>query len=376
MIAHFVTVHPRDDSRILSKEVATLARSLDEEVRLYVQDGLGDEFSTAYNCRIVDTGPRLKRIPRMTLGAWRMIRALLRDRPRVAHFHDPELLPWALLLRLRGIKVVYDVHEDVPRQVTRNPTLPGWAKVILPPLVSFTEWFAALFLNGIVTTAPAVTARFPRAKTVEVRNFPLLNELHKPNPTPMRDRPVEFAYVGSISEDRNIYGMIRAVAQLRHPTARFRLAGTFAVPEVHRRAEAMPEWSSVVRFEGWTNREGLADILADARAGLVILKPVEHEMHTLPIKLFEYMAAGIPVISSDFPLWRSFVDDAQCGLLVDPMNLNAVVEAMRWIIDHPDEAEAMGKRGRQAMVDRYCWNTEAETLLTFYRDQLGVSSAA
>lgn len=370
MIIHFTTVHPRDDSRIRSKELTSLARAFNGEVALYVQDGLGDEADPGEGYRIVDTGPRLSRLPRMIIGGWRMFRAVARARPRVAHFHDPELLPWAMLLRLSGIKVVYDVHEDVPQQVKHNPRLPWLAQRLLPPFVSLAEGIGAVLLNGFVVPTQTIFRRFPAHKTVLVRNFPLLEELQSPSPTPMRDRPLEFTYVGAISEVRNIYAMIEAVARTQ-PPARLRLAGRFAVAETEERAKAMPEWSSV-RFEGWKSREGVASILADGRAGLVLLKPVAHEMLTLPIKLFEYMAAGLPVISSDFPVWREIVESADCGLMVDPLDLDAMTAAMQWILDNPDQAEAMGDRGRRAVEDHYNWEPEGAALVAFYRDRLGM----
>lgn len=370
MIIHFTTVHPRDDSRIRSKELATLATIYGDGVSLYVQDGLGGEIDPAAGYAVVDTGPRLRRVARMLLGGWRMFRAVSRARPRVAHFHDPELIPWALLLRLQGIKVVYDVHEDVPRQVRHNPGLPRLAQQILPPFVSLAEWIAGVVFSGFVVPTDTVKKRFPSGRTVMVRNFPRLEELQSPSSRPMRDRPLQFTYVGAISEVRNIYAMIDAVTRTT-PAARLRLAGKFAVPETERKARAMPEWASV-QFEGWKSREGVADILADGRAGLVLLKPVEHEMVTLPIKLFEYMAAGLPVISSDFPVWRGIVENAGCGLMADPLDLDAIVAAMQWIIDNPDEAEAMGRRGRLAVENQYNWEPEGAALVAFYRDQLGV----
>ena len=373
MIVHFSTVHPREDSRIRSKEVDTLARELGEEVCLLVQDGLGDEVDANLGYRVVDTGPRLGRIRRMTVGAWRIIKAVRRERPSVAHFHDPELLPWAILLRFSGIKVVYDVHEDVPQQVSRNPSLPGWAQRLLPPVVSLAEWIGARLISGIVAASPTIADRFPKDKTVLVRNFPLLDELHGPDPTPMGERPPEFTYIGTISEDRNIYRMIEAVSRVPGGQARLRLAGKFSIQETQRNAERMPEWASV-KFEGWVSREGVAKLLADGRAGLVVLKPVPHEMLTLPIKLFEYMAAGMPVISSDFPIWREIVDSAQCGLLVDPTSTDEIVAAMQWMLDNPQQAQAMGERGRKAVVERFNWNIEARTLVEFYRQRLGVDS--
>ncbi len=374
MIIHFTTVHPRDDSRIRSKEMATLARAFGGDVRLYVQDGRGDEIDPDLGYRIVDTGPRLRRIPRMVTGAWRMIRAVARARPAVAHFHDPELLPWALLLRLQGIKVVYDVHEDMPEQVKHNPGLPPLAQKMLPPFVAVAEWIGARLINGIVAPTVTITDRFQAKKSILVRNFPILEELHTPNATPMQERPAEFAYVGYISEVRNIYAMVEAVARLRDQGARLRLVGTFAIEETENRAKAMPEWASV-RFDGWASRREVAAALGDARAGLVVLRPVAHEMLTLPIKLFEYMAAGLPVIASDFPLWRRIVEDAGCGLLVDPLDVGAIADAMRWILDHPKEAQAMGQRGRRAVEERFNWNHEAAILTEFYRDRLGVAAS-
>ena len=87
------------------------------------------------------------------------------------------------------------------------------------------------------------------------------------------------------------------------------------------------------------------------------------------------MAAGLPVIASDFPVWRAIVDGAQCGLLVDPLDEQAIASAMRWMLDHPEEAEAMGRRGRAAVEQQFNWDHEASTLIAFYRKQLALTGA-
>jgi glycosyltransferase involved in cell wall biosynthesis len=373
MISHFTTVHPRDDSRIRSKEVASTMRGLGS-VALYVQDGLGNEMDPRWKFPVVDTGPRLPRLQRMTLGGWRMFRALWTSKPFAAHFHDPELLPWAILLKMAGIKVVYDVHEDMPQQVKHNPGLPRWAQRILPPFVTMAEWAAGKIFDGFVVPTQTIADRFPSHKTVLVRNFPILEELHSPNAAPMDQRPPHFAYVGYISEVRNIFGMMTAASHLHQRDVKLRLVGSFAIPETEQKARSVPEWSTSVVFEGWASRERVGEILGDVRAGLVVLKPVEHEMLTLPIKLFEYMAAGLPVIASDFPLWRSIVDGAQCGILVDPLDSEAIARAMQWILDHPEQAAEMGRRGRLAVERDYNWQPEADRLIDFYSHKLGVTS--
>lgn len=375
MIIHFTTVHPRDDSRIRSKEMAALATAF-ENVSLYVQDGMGNEQDGKLGYAIVDTGPRLPRLKRMIIGGWRMFRAVLRARPKVAHFHDPELLPWAMLLRLFGIAIVYDVHEDMPEQVKHNPGLPSWAQRILPPFVGMAEWTGARLFDGLAVPTQTIANRFPVQKTVLVRNFPILEELHQPNSAPIKDRQPHFAYVGYISEVRNIFGMMQAVAGLPDPSARLRLVGSFAIQETEDKARSMAEWDSSVLFEGWASRERVGEILGEVQAGLVVLKPVEHEMLTLPIKLFEYMAAGLPVIASDFPVWRNIVDDAGCGVLVDPLDPASIAAAMRWVLDNPDEAAEMGRRGRAAVEQKYNWGPEAGRLIAYYRERLGVHASS
>jgi glycosyltransferase involved in cell wall biosynthesis len=372
MIIHFTTVHPRDDSRIRSKEVASLARAFGD-VSLYVQDGLGNERDSILGYSVVDTGPRLPRLKRMMVGGWRMFRAVWKAKPHVAHFHDPELLPWAILLRVVGVKIIYDVHEDMPQQVKHNPGLPPWAQRILPPFVAVAEWVGGRIFDGLAVPTQTIADRFPPRKTILVRNFPMLEELHLPHAAPMTERPLHFAYVGYISEVRNIFGMMQAVAKLADPAARLRLVGSFAIQDTEDRARAMPEWQQWVQFEGWASRQQVGQILGDVRGGLVVLQPVEHEMLTLPIKLFEYMAAGLPVIASDFPVWRPIVDGAQCGILVDPLDPSAIAGAMRWLIDHPDAAAEMGARGRAAVERDYSWLPEAERMISFYRSRFGLT---
>lgn len=363
-IIHFSTVHLRDDSRIRSKMMASLHGRYPGQVTLLVQDGLGNEADVE-GYSVIDTGPKLNRLWRMSLGGWRMFRAVLKEKPAVAHFHDPELIPWAALLRAFGVRIIYDVHEDYPEAVSENYRLPAFARKTLPTIVRAIEWVGGSLFDGIVAVTSQIEGRFPKQKTVQVRNWPILDEFHSPIGRPMAERPREVAYIGTITQNRNIIGMLEAIHSLRHTNVQLRLAGDFTVENDRALAQAHASWD-LVRFDGWVARAGVADILASARAGLVVLKPIEHETLTLPIKLFEYMAAGVPVISSDFPLWREIVENVGCGLLVDPMRPDEIAEAIQWIIDNPESAEEMGARGRKAVVDQFNWGQEAKQLFQLY----------
>ena len=362
----FSTVHSRGDTRIRVKETASLAEGLGAGIGLYVQDGKGPECDEVSGVAVVDTGaPPGGRARRMVLGAWRMYRAVRAARPEVAHFHDPELIPVGLALKLSGIKVVYDVHEDVPRQILGKHWISPWLRRPVSWATEAFEWLAGRAFDGVVAATPTIARRFPDHKTATVQNFPILAELVAPDPVPYAQRPPHFAYVGGITGIRGSREMVEAIRQVTEPECRLQLAGGFSPAAYGNELAALPGWERVA-FHGWASRPEVASILGNVRAGLVLFHPAPNHLDAQPNKMFEYMAAGLPIIASDFPLWREIVDGAGCGLLVDPQDSAAIAEAMEWLLANPEEAEAMGQRGREAVERQYNWAPEAEKLLALY----------
>jgi glycosyltransferase involved in cell wall biosynthesis len=367
-ITHLTTVHTRTDTRIRVKQTASLAAETGDQVGLFVQDGQGGEKDTTTGLEVVDTGPRLSsRSLRMSLGAWRMWRAVRRARPKVAHFHDPELIPVGLLLKLSGVKVVYDVHEDVPRQILGKFWIPVVFRKTVAWAMEAVEWIAGRCFDAIVPATSKIANRFPVDKTVVVQNFPLLKELVAPEWIPYDQRPRHFAYVGGITRARGAKEMVSAIGKLSCGDAVLRLAGAFTPQALQAEVETLEGWNRV-DFLGWADRKQVAELLGNVRAGLVVLHPTERYPDAYPVKMFEYMAAGLPVIASDFALWRQIVDGAGCGILVHPQDPDAIANAMQWMLDHPDEAEAMGRRGRAAVEENYNWEREAEKLIGLYKE--------
>ena len=370
-IVQVTTIHPRSDTRIFLKAARTLYQVFPGDVLLMVADGLGSTgTSVCGDVPIHDLGclPG-HRISRVLIGNWRAFNVLRRLKPKVVHFHDPELLPLGFGLKILGIKVVYDMHEDFPKVAVGRSRMPRAFRILLSGIMRVAEWAASLTFDLMVAATPSISRRFPRNNTVVVQNFPIASELFSESKIKFIDRPPAFAFIGYISRERAAVQMIQALGLVKRPEVRLELAGVFSPPSLHEEIKTEKGWEHV-NFHGPVNRGKMADILAKVRAGLVLYHPLPNHFDAQPNKMFEYMSAGLPVIASDFPLWRKIVDGAGCGLLVDPMSSQKISKALGWILDHPLEAEAMGRRGKEAVKHMYNWGTEGARLINAYQERL------
>lgn len=367
-LIHFTTVHSRTDTRIRVKEVATLAKFWPGRVALFVQDGKDDEDADGF--LIHDTGtPFEGRLWRMTFGAFRMYRAVRKAQPLVAHFHDPELLPWGLLLRLSGIRVIYDVHEDVPRQLQHKPWASAYGKRIVGLIAIFAylvfEKLALKLLDGIIIVVPSMWSRLNSNNVFLVSNFPKLEEFSFVQRKPKSSVEDYFIYAGGLTCARGVQEMVSAIGLVGDESVRLKLLGSFSERSFEQRIRQESSWKRV-DFLGWADRATLTESLSEAIAGLVLLHPTPQYRVAYPVKLFEYMAAGLPVIASDFPIWRQIIAEVGCGLLVDPMDPQAIAGAMQWMLDNRHEAAEMGQRGRLAVECNYNWEAESVVLVELY----------
>lgn len=153
------------------------------------------------------------------------------------------------------------------------------------------------------------------------------------------------------------------------PDVELKLAGKFGNNKTYDTAKSIESWKKV-DFLGFVDRNQIKEILSSSKVGLVVLHPKINFIDSLPIKMFEYMAAGIPVIASNFPLWEDIINKNKCGICVDPLNVKEITEAIQWIFDNPEEAKKMGENGRKAVEDKYNWEEESKKLIALYNNIL------
>jgi glycosyltransferase involved in cell wall biosynthesis len=361
-IVHITTVHGPFDVRIFHKEARAVAA---EGMEVVVIAPHGSSECVGY-ARIVGLPQVAGRFARMTILAWRAYRAARAEGAAIYHFHDPELLLLGLALKIRGHRVVYDVHEDVPRDIMVKDWLPWILRKPLAKAAATVEAIGAMLFDGIVTATPTIASRFPTDRTVVVRNFPSLQEFDSEGGVPYDDRPRHVLYLGAMHEKRGLYDMVDAMDAIDAAhDVRLRLAGALRPTDVDALAKC-GGWKRVDAL-GWCERPRIVEELSHARVGLVVLHPIPTYVDSLPIKLFEYMAAGIPVVASDFPSWRTMIQRADCGILVDPQDSEKIADAVQWLLEHPVEARAMGARGRQAVREEFNWESESRKLVELYR---------
>lgn len=360
-VAHLTSAHPRYDTRIFLKQCVSLATA-GYDTKLIVADGHGHEVRDGVE--IIDVGQAKGRLGRMMISTLRVLGAARRLHAQIYHIHDPELWPAGIVLKALRKKVIFDAHEDLPEQILGKTYIRLAYRRPMARLVAFAERVMARRVDCVVAATPFIRDKFLRhgASSVDIRNYPLLGELSLDS---VRDvgRP-EVCYVGGISLIRGIAELVSALAVTKNDV-RLNLAGQFADARSRDSVASLAGWSRVNEL-GFVSRTDVASILSRSIAGLVTLHPTTAFVTSLPIKMFEYMSAGLPVIASDFPLWRQIINDDNCGICVDPMSPPAIAAAIDQLASEPNMARAMGENGRRAVLERYNWGVEEKKLLELY----------
>ncbi len=364
-VCHITNAHRPEDVRIFHKECVSLAKA-GYEVYL-VQQGESYEKNGVH---IVGFGnPAKNRLERMTQTARRAYEAALAVNADIYHFHDPELLPYGLKLKKRGKKVVFDSHEDTLESILEKEWIPSLARKTVYHWFKGQQEKVCREIDAVITVTPHMTSFFQRlnSQTAQVSNFPILPAEMPPLPG-RSARALVFA--GGISRQWNHHTIIKALEKL--PDCEYILCG-FADAPYLQELQALPAWGHV-RYLGKIPHREVAGLLAQSAVGMAVVdynRNSDWKNGTMGnTKIFEEMLAGLPVVCTDFVLWREFVDRYHCGICVDPQDADAIASAVWYLLDHPEEARQMGENGRRAVKEEFNWNVEERKLLALYEEVL------
>ena len=364
-IVHVTTVHQPFDPRIFYKQLASL-RDAGFDTHLIAPHGRTEQVQGISIHALPRPPARWRRIA-LHPTAFRMAQALNADLYQV---HDPELLPVAFLLRnATGARIVYDMHENYR---TKGPilgralrTLERWAFRWVDHVLIAEESY-----RSIVEADPVSSTYIPNY-------FRPIGDARLGAPAKAGHTPTRLLYTGTLSASRGLRTMVELAARIRRAgrPETIDLVGIC-------RYETQRKWA-----QAWIQEEDLRGLLSRvgwdtyvpastmpphyrrADVGLALFQPHPNHRGSIPTKLYEYLHYGLPLICSDIPLWRRFVERHGCGAVVPPGDPAAVLDVLDEWQAHPERYRRCAENARAA-ASQYRWAEMGERLTRLYRDVL------
>ena len=357
-ICHFSTVHGPFDARIFHKECATLAAAGHEVYFVVPHDR--DETRSGVNIRALPKpGGRFERIFSTTLKA---LKRVLETGAEVVHFHDPELMPCAALLKVMGKRVVYDAHEDVPKDILDKEWVGSRAvRRVVAFLAGAVEWFAARFIfDAIVAATPYIGAKFKRCFVV--RNLPILRLAEEFEAAKVEcDLPL-IIYSGGITRIRGVKNMITAM-EYAGDRARLLLMGEWEDDEFRAECEALPGYRYAI-YAGFVPYGEHFSYIKAGCAGIINFLPLPNHEDALPNKPFEYMACGMPTVMSGFKYWRSVF--RPCAVFADPEDPRDIADKILSVVGNAKLRKYLSANSARMIAEEYSWEAESARIIALY----------
>lgn len=363
-VVHVTSVHVPLDTRIFEKMCKSIQQAGHSIVLVapYIEDTIIDGIP------VRGIKQYRSRIKRLLFGTRQAVRRALEENGDIYHFHDPELIPWAWYLRKRGKIVIFDMHENLPTTIGIKSWIP---RLLRSPLLFVWSRLERLFLKStpVIFAEHSYHKHYSWVRTHKtVLNFPKFEKLQ--NLAISRDEPLAIVYIGGINHNRGSFIMLEILKELKSRSIALELhcIGPTTPKHMHELTARINEFGlDNVHFHGRLPAPEAWKIAAQCHIGLALLQPIPNYTESYPTKMFEYMAMGLPVIVSDFALYRDIVETHQCGINVDPTNIKDAADAIEWLLTHMKEAKVMGEAGRQATRQNFSWVNEERKMLEFYR---------
>ena len=368
-IAHLTSAHPAHDNRIFDRECRYLAaRGYDVTL---IAPHARDE--TIDNVQIRAVPPASSRRQRMSHVVPAVYRRAVEEDADLYHFHDPELIPLALLLRRRNKKVVYDVHEDYPSTIKYSSWLPHRVRGTAALCFREFERYASRRFSALIGANSEITRLISplNPHTIAIGNYPSLKDYpFEPRFDDARYAAGALVSFGGISGRTCTHAIVEALRLIPATVnANLLLGGSVWSKALFTAVTQDPGWSRVTYARELPVRMMLQQLLT-ASVAFILFSPEPNHFGVGSNRFFEALAAGVPVITSNFPNWKELVNGTGCGMAVNPTDPRAIAEAVTYLLSHPAEAAAMGHRGYELAAKQFNWELESCKLDELYRELL------
>lgn len=364
-ICHLTTVHPRFDGRVFQKECVSIAFQ-GYQTYLIVADGLGEQKRK--NVIIYDIGKsRYGRLGRAVFKTTSMFFTARKIKADIYHFHDPELIFSGLLLKIFGCKVVFDIHENLPLQIMHKHWIPKVLRSLISNSYRLFECLACRFFDALLVPQPTMKEEYLKinSNTELIANFvdsSLIN--FESTKAESCSSSCILVHAGALSDTRGLFNMLNAYACLPS-NYNLILAGNISSSDTALKAKQHGCWGEL-DFRGVITSEEVNDIYNESNIGLILYNNVGQYYLSYAIKLFEFMARGIPVVMPDFGEWPKFNEKYKCGICVDVQSPELVAKKIQALWDDKTLLKTLGRNGQQAIKSQFNWDLEANKLFNVY----------
>jgi len=359
-VCHMTSAHSRHDVRIFEKECSSLAK-YGYDITLIVNDDIEDEVTN--DVKIVSTKFKPKnRIDRLFNSKKIIFKKAIEIDADIYHFHDPDLIIVGNNLKKLGKKVIFDSHEDVPAQILDKQWIPGLIRGVISYLYKKYEIKSARKYDAIISVTPHIVRRLSNinSNTIMITNYPIIDIERRI----IRITSNSICFAGGISEQWCHDKIIKSLENI--DGIEYLLAGD-CTSEYMELLKSLPGWDKV-NYIGKVSHEEVRNIYSKSIAGVALnfSSQAKDEGTLGNTKLFEFMEAGLPVICTNYKLWKEIIDEYQCGIYVNPNNIYEISSSINYILANKEKAYIMGQNGRKAVEEKYNWNTQEEILLKMY----------
>lgn len=367
-VVHLTSAHPRYDQRILWRECCSL-RKHGYNVTLIVNDNQLNE-TLENGIKILSTGfvPQGRR-ERMTEGVRRVFALGIAQDADIYHLHDPELLWIALKLKEHGKKVIFDSHETYGENIKEKMWIPAPMRCLLSFTYNVYESYVCRRIDGVIHVGKYDGKDWFSGRSKRfayVGNFPRKEDFEAIPVSKYSERK-HVCFSGGIAKDFGALTMLEAVSKAK---TKLILAGRFT-DDVFQNEFFACDKNHVVRYHGLLDRKKIVELYAKCAIGICVLPDLGGQLVKIAnfnTKVYEYMAMEMPVIVSDWPYKRQMIETYQFGLVANPNDADDIAEKIRWLLDHPEEAEAMGKNGKLLLMQQFTWDVAEKELLKLYKE--------
>ena len=357
-VCHVTSMHKPFDGRIFRKQCMSLSKKY--EVCL-IQANTPDQVKDGIKVFGVNIPPsRTKKM----LTRRPVLEKALAVNADIYHIHDPELLSLIPRLKKKGKKVIFDSHENFPGVIMIKEYLPFFLRKAISRIYERYERHNLKYCDAIISVTPDIVKRLSiiNPHSYLVTNYPIYKDLPD-----NRKWGKSVCFAGGLTKEWMHHSII---ASLPDTEAIYRIAGFSAYQNYENTLKSMPGWKQV-EFLGRIKHEEVNSFMQESSAGMALYTyedaNVNYKEGTLGNqKIFEYMMAGIPLITSHLRLWEEIVKSNDCGLCVEPSEPATISDAINYLLDHPEEAKRMGDNASKAVKEKYNWSTQEETLFQAY----------